>query len=142
MNIYLAKLINSTGYWLRGNLFVHRVLSCSNLNYEGRAYYVITHPAETQLSTFSNFHKISLKSSPPISRTRCILCTFENVRNCIQIFFLLVKLLESQSIAGICMAYGNMIAFVLSMLTFIVVSANLENFHVDKHKVEKWNNKQ
>ena len=40
------------------------------------------------------------------------------------------------------MAYGNMIAFVLSMLTFIVVSANLENFHVDKHKVEKWNNKQ
>ena len=57
-------------------------------------------------------------------------------------YFSCSKIVLKVKVDPVCMAYGNMIAFVLSMLTFIVVSANLENFHVDKHKVEKWNNKQ
>ena len=79
LNICLPKLINSTGYWLPGlkQLVCAQSTHVPKLNYQQRAYY----PNQPIIPIFKvGFHKISLENSARISRVRCIVHFFENIR--------------------------------------------------------------
>ena len=145
LNICLPKLINSTGYWLPElkQLVCAQSTHVPKLNYQQRAYY----PNQPIIPIFKvGFHKISLEISARISRVRCIVNFWNLHSNISQVcsWNYLKEGYPSKSRTGM---YGlrwyHRVCFVLQFhVNFYCMSANLENFYVDKHKVEKWNNKQ
>ena len=107
-----------------------KVHSCSKARLQGAA--LIPRLGSNQLSTFSKlaFTRYHLRV-PLLFHCKYKKWIFENIGNFNQKIFLLAKFYLKVKVVVVCMAYGNMIAFVLSdnsMLTFIVTSANLPNF--------------
>ena len=131
LNICLPKLINSTGYWLPElkQLVCAQSTHVPKLNYQQRAYY----PNQPIIRIFKvGFHKISLENSARISRVRCIVHFWKlHLKFHRSAHKITWKKVIQVKVELVCMAYGDIIAFVLSsnsMLTFIVCLQTWKTF--------------